>query len=239
MKADDYKLFKDMKQDNNYNFYGVIIESTLPICINSGNTQIYEITLKLIDPSFNFLSNPSGFISLIIKSSNKDSLPFIHNIGDIIRVHNANYSVKLCTATLYLTNITKISSHWSVFCGYNKLSNDNLYAPFQSSVKNISINEEDCLIVKSMQKWIQYDLKLTNSLIFQDDIKLNNINIELENCLNSMVQIEDKIEYNDKVVYVIQDDTKRCILNTSKYFNFFEKGNIIRIINYSIDNNSE
>jgi hypothetical protein len=43
------------------------------------------------------------------------------------------------------------------------------------------------------------------------------------------MQIIDKKETADKVIYYVQDDTDGCELHTFKYFDFFEINEIVRV----------
>lgn len=44
-----------------------------------------------------------------------------------------------------------------------------------------------------------------------------------------LLQIVDKEEFMDKVIYHVQDETDACELHAFKYFDFFEKNDIVRI----------
>lgn len=84
-----YSQIKEMKVDGDYNFYGIIYDASFPLQEESPNS--YICYLKIIDPDVNCLTNPTNLndelINLIIKSNCKENLPFVHSIGDIIRVH--------------------------------------------------------------------------------------------------------------------------------------------------------
>ena len=103
-----YNLINEMKTDGDYNFYGVIYDASFPAQEdNKQNTYAnkddknptYICYLKLIDPTVNCITNPfdlnEEIIHLIIKSSSKENLPYLHNIGDIIRVHRGVFVIKL------------------------------------------------------------------------------------------------------------------------------------------------
>ena len=51
--------------------------------------------MKIIDPEVNLLANFEDFndqvINVVVKSTSIEALPFIHRIGDIIRVHRGVY----------------------------------------------------------------------------------------------------------------------------------------------------
>jgi hypothetical protein len=88
-----YTSIKDIEQIDNYNFYGIIYDATFPAVDEI--SKHYVCNVKVIDPDINCLTNPStladNIVTLIIKSNTMEQLPFIHNIGDIIRIHRGHY----------------------------------------------------------------------------------------------------------------------------------------------------
>ena len=91
-----YTTFEELREQGEYNFYAVVIDASFPL--EEATTSKYSCTLKLIDQTTNCLTNPNNFndniIYLTIKSSEKENIPYIHHIGDIIRVHRGFYSPK-------------------------------------------------------------------------------------------------------------------------------------------------
>jgi len=91
----EYSNIKSFSNQGDYNFYGIIYDATFPL---QEDSNTYTCNLKIVDPEMNLLTNPQDFndqvINLIIKSSHVDALPFIHRIGDVIRVHRAVYVKK-------------------------------------------------------------------------------------------------------------------------------------------------
>jgi hypothetical protein len=92
-----YTNIKDLNMDGYFNFYGVIYDATFPVYDEKENS--YSATVKIIDQDVNCLTYPESLndniVYLIIKSSDKENLPFIHSIGDIIRVHRGNLVSKI------------------------------------------------------------------------------------------------------------------------------------------------
>lgn len=92
-----YTPFKDMTVDGDYNFYGIIYDASFPLQEEAPNS--YICYLKIIDPDINCLSNPHDLneelINLVIKSTCKENLPFVHGIGDVIRVHRGVFVIIL------------------------------------------------------------------------------------------------------------------------------------------------
>ena len=97
-KTTQYSLLIDLSKEKSYNFFGVIYDSSFPKEEIQENGIYYEIILKLIDPSKNCLSNKDNLkeniLTLIIRSTIKECIPYIHKIGDIICINNGNYNVE-------------------------------------------------------------------------------------------------------------------------------------------------
>ena len=249
MKTKDeipFSLFDEMTQQKDYNFYGVIYDASFPVIEDSNSlSPFYEVTLKLIDPSMNCLSNnPStpqsieeSILTLIIKSNLKECMPYIHSIGDIIRVHHGNYNPAKRTVYLLLTGVTKIVSSWCLFSG--KPDNDiKISTPLLCSHSTCFVDGQELEILNGIRKWLFSNFQLKNSLVYPNDVKLKDK--KSDNHLNdTVVQIVSKYEYPDSIVYLIQDETERCAIYSFKYFNFFEVSDIIRITNYLVNTSGQ
>lgn len=74
------------------NFYAVIVDASMPM---KTATQKFVTTLKLIDPTVHSIGNEVnvGFehATAIIYAKRIEDCPLINCIGDVIRVHRANY----------------------------------------------------------------------------------------------------------------------------------------------------
>ena len=238
MKSTQYSLLIDLSEEKAYNFFGVIYDSSFPIEEIQDNKIFYEITLKLIDPSKNCLSNKDNLkeniLTLIIKSNIKECIPYIHKIGDIICINNGNYNVEKRQISLFLTKVTRFVSSWILFEGIETEEIKIL----QTSKINFDFPEYDREILKKIKSWLVPYIQIRNSLIYPDDIKLNNKRGNSYN--NSIAQIINKYDnYNDMIIYLVQDETERCQIKVLKYFNFFEVGDVIRISNYLINSDMQ
>ena len=92
-----YTLLKDLKDKSELNCYGIIYDASFPQYSEKSqkdNSSMFECTIKLIDQYINPIEFPdetsfnNNIKTLIIKSNFKEQIPFIHTIGDIIRVQN-------------------------------------------------------------------------------------------------------------------------------------------------------
>ena len=230
-----YSIFSDLFEQGEYNFYGVIYDSTFPL--EEATTGKYSCTIKLIDQSTNCLSNPNDFneniIYLTIKSSEKENIPYIHNIGDVIRIHHGFYSPKN-KRNVYL-NVCKGNKLNGSWCLYSV--NNNTLEPYACSNKKYTIEEQDKENIETYKSWSKSYLGKNKSLIYPYQINLDERNEEGNN-KDLLAQVVKKVELGDQIVLFIQDDTDGCELHTYKYYNFIKENDIIRVRAYKTFDNS-
>ena len=232
----NYTSFENLKEQGEYNFYAIIFDATFPL---EEDTKLkYSCTLKLIDQTINCLTNPDNFdeniIYLIIKSNEKYNIPYIHNIGDIIRVHSGFYSPKK-KRNVYL-NVCKdneIKGSWCIY-SINNNSND----PYLCSNKKFIVESQDKQIIENNKNWVKNYLSKDKALIYPYQIKLDS-RLNDGNNNDLLVHVVKKVELDDQLVLFIQDETDGCELHTYKYYNFIQENDIIRVRGYKIfDNNN-
>ena len=231
-----YSIFSDLVEQGEYNFYGVVYDSSFPL--EEEKTGKYSCTIKLIDHSTNCLSNPNDFndniICLTIKSSDKENIPYIHQIGDIIRIHRGFYSPKKKrNVYLNLCNDHKINGSW---CLYSV--NNNIAEPIACSNKTYNIEEQDKENIETYKVWSKNYLGKNKALVYPYQIKLEERNEE-GNDKDLLAHVVKKVETNDQIILFIQDETDGCELHTYKYYNFIKENDIIRVRAYkTFDNTS-
>ena len=230
-----YSIFSDLVEQGEYNFYGVVYDSSFPL--EEEKTGKYSCTIKLIDHSTNCLSNPNDFndniICLTIKSSDKENIPYIHQIGDIIRIHRGFYSPKKKrNVYLNLCNDHKINGSW---CLYSV--NNNIAEPIACSNKTYNIEEQDKENIETYKAWSKNYLGKNKALVYPYQIKLEERNEE-GNDKDLLAHVVKKVETNDQIILFIQDETDGCELHTYKYYNFIKENDIIRVRAYKTFDNS-
>ena len=237
-----YSFFNELSCSADYNFYGVIYDATIPTLEEPSNpNSFYEVSLKLIDPTTNPLCSPTSsssssntfpYLTLIIRSNLRECMPYIHALGDIIRVHRGNYNPQKQTAYLLLTGITKIISSWCIFSG-NPDTSDKIATPLICTGSNCLIEQQDLDILNEMRHWISLHFQMKGSLVCAGDVKL----IERQTtCGNdSIVQIIGKSVKMEYTAYVVQDETDIVDVRANKYFSFCELGDVVRIVNYRVN----
>ena len=230
-----YSMFSDLIEQGEYNFYGVIYDSSFPL--EETTTGKYSCTIKLIDQNTNCLSNPNDFneniIYLTIKSSEKENIPYIHNIGDVIRIHHGFYSPKN-KRNVYL-NVCKGNKVNGSWCLYSV--NNNTLEPYACSNKKYTIEEQDKENIETYKSWSKSYLGKNKSLAYPYQINLEERNEEGDG-KDLLAQVVKKVELGDQIVLFIQDDTDGCELHTYKYYNFIKENDIIRVRAYKTFDNS-
>lgn len=233
-----YTPLSSLTDIGEYNFYGVIIDSSFPILDSSSPDNIhFECTLKLIDQNVNLLTHPSNYqdhiINLIIKTSDKANIPFIHNIGDIIRVHRGYYSPKK-RRNVYLQILkgNQMKSSWCVFSGASDILSREM-TPYLCSHQNFTFEQQDRHIIENMRMWIRNYFDKEKSLLYEREYPL------LERGLfgsdsDALVQVVHKVELEDQIVFFVHDDSDGCELHTFKYFNFIEVNDVLRLRSYKL-----
>ena len=231
-----YTAFEDLKEQGEYNFYAVVYDASFPL--EESTSKKYSCTLKLIDQTTNCLTNPNDFnnniIYLTIKSSEKENIPYVHHIGDVIRVHRGFYSPK-AKRNVYL-NVCKDNKFKGSWCLYSLNNNSN--DPYSCSNKKYSVESQDKQNIETYKNWSKTYLSKDKALVYPYQIKLESrLNGGNDNDL--LVHVVKKVELNDELVLFIQDDTDGCELHTYKYYNFIQENDIIRVRAYkTFDNNA-
>ena len=217
-----YTSLADMTTSNQYNFYGIVIDSSFP----SNNTlpeSHYECILKVIDISYTH-SSPI-ILTLIIKSRSKNQIPYIHKIGDVIRIINGTFKPKSKVYLNLLNESVAEKGSWCVFDGDN-------YTIYGGSSSSIPFEQRDLDNVASLSQFYKSLVGEENVLYARNEKLIN----RKDDDRDAIVLVAGKEELDDKVVFFVQDETDACELHAFKYFNFVNVGDVIRIRSYRLFN---
>ena len=238
-----YTSFDDMKEQGEYNCYGIIYDGSFPkeednFAILPGTKEPlpkYSCILKLIDQSTNCLTNPTNFnenvITLIIQANERENIPYVHQIGDIIRVHRGLYSPK-SKRNVYL-NLLKGNQFKGSWCIFSANEEKDAEKPYLCSHKKYTYESQDKKNIESIRTWIKSYLVLENSLVYYNQNYLGN-RIKEGSDKDLLVHVVKKVELDDQLVFFIQDTTDGCELHTYKYYDFIKEGDVIRIRSYKV-----
>ena len=240
-----YTTFDEMKEPGECNFYGIIFDSNFPkeeenFAILPGNDAPlpkYSCVLKLIDESINCLTHPNNLsenlITLIIQTNEKENIPYIHQIGDIIRVHRGMYIPKQ-KRNVYL-NLLKGNQFKGSWCVFSANSDNNEDKPYLCSHKKYTYESQDKKYIENLRNVVKSYFPLENSLIYANQNTLIN-RVKEGSDKDLLVHVVKKAELDDQLVFFIQDDTDGCELHTYKYFDFIKENDVIRIRSYKVFN---
>lgn len=232
MSKYNYSSLKEISSNKEAYFYGIISDATFP-CLDD-QENVYVCILKIIDHTVNHLTNPfeieSNQIYLTIKSDLIENLPYIHHIGDIIRVHRGTFVQKL-KKNVYCNLETKgpMKSHWCIFSGASDL-NSKSFEPVSCSSRTFTLETFDYHIISNLRVWVSKYLKEKGSLVYSKTVKLIDRNREVNEQKDLIVQVcSKKQNINDTISLWIQDSSDGCELVVYNIYNYISPGQIIRI----------
>ena len=240
-----YTTFDALKEQGEYNFYGIIYDATFPkeeenFAILPGTKEPlpkYSCILKLIDQTTNCLTNPINFnenvIYLIVQANERENIPYVHQIGDIIRVHRGLYAPK-AKRNVYL-NLLKGNQFKGSWCIFSAVPDKEPEKPYLCSHKKYTYESQDKKIIESIRNWIKNYFVLDNSLVYYNQNTLAN-RITEGSDKDLIVHVVKKVELDDQLVFFIQDATDGCELHTYKYFDFIKENDVIRVRSYKVFN---
>jgi hypothetical protein len=238
-----YTSFDQMKEQGEYNFYGFIYDATFPkeednhaiLPGTKGPLPKYSCVLKLLDQSVNCLTNPTNLkekvITLIIQANERENIPYVHQIGDIIRVHRGVYVPK-AKRNVYL-NILKGNQLKGSWCLFSSNPEKDPEKPYSCSHKKYTYESQDKKNIEIIRAWIKSYLTLDNSLVYYNQNNLID-RIKEGSDKDLLVHVVKKVELDDQLVFFIQDETDGCELHTYKYYDFIQENDVIRVRSYKV-----
>ena len=238
-----YTSFDDLKEQGEYCIYGIIYDANFPkeeenFAILPGTKEPlpkYSCILKLIDQTTNCLTNPTNFnenvITLVIQSNERENIPYVHQIGDIIRVHRGLYAPKN-KRNVYL-NLLKGNQFKGSWCIFSAVPDKEPEKPYLCSHKKYTYESQDKKIIESIRNWIKNYFVLDNSLVYYNQNTLAN-RITEGSDKDLIVHVVKKVELDDQLVFFIQDATDGCELHTYKYYDFIKENDVVRIRSYKV-----
>ena len=240
-----YTTFEDMKDQGEYNFYGIVYDASFPkeeenYALLPGQKEPlpkYSVVLKLLDQGTNCLTHPNNLsdnlITLIIQVNERENIPYVHQIGDIIRVHRGMYIPKQ-KRNVYLNLLkgNQFKGSWCIFSANPDKDGDK---PYLCSHKKYTYESQDKKILDSMRDLVKNYFPLDNSLIYPNQNTLAD-RVKEGSDKDLLVHVVKKVELDDQLVFFVQDDTDGCELHTYKYFDFIRENDVIRVRSYKVFN---
>lgn len=124
---------------------------------------MFICTMKVIDPSQ--FAKGSGWSQLVIYASKLEDLPFVHRIGDIIRVHRADMKIwnKLPHKKQFNVNMLYKGS-WALYSTdkQSPLGQATSDAPYAFSGHRVTQERQDTSILSTLKNWTNMTFKSTD-----------------------------------------------------------------------------
>ncbi len=97
-----------------------------------------------------------------------------------------------------------------------------------------TFESQDRFKIDNLRSWIRIHFSTNNSLFYGKEFKLINRSQSSPGDNDVLVQIVQKREFDDQIVYFIQDESDGCELHTFKYFNFLDVNDVVRIRSFKV-----
>ena len=240
-----YSTFEEMEDKKAYDFYAIVYDSSFPkeVEYNSslsgqkGPILKYSVEIKLLGQGTNSLNDPNNLseniVTLYIQAKEQENVPYIHQIGDVIRVHKGIYLQKK-QKNVYL-DLLKVQNKgsWCVFSSNPDKDGDK---PYLCSDKKYIYESQDKKLISRMREF-SHQYLANNYLNYSNQ---NNLveRAKGESDKDLLVQVVHKLELKDHLILFVQDATDGCELHVLKYFNFIKENDVIRVRSYKVYNSA-
>jgi len=198
-------------KDDVYHFYGVVIDASFPY----QTEKRYVVTCKVADPSCVGKGGKLNHVNVVFFAKSFEELPIIQRVGDIVRVHRAQFQhyndVKQLNVNMYYR------SSWCLFIGDDKESplepkvenedgtpNYFSYTPYNFSGKSFTQEAHETKILKDLKKWSKE--YFTKNNVVNTDISREALDEAVKNqkdfdLLAKITEIKDHDEYSNSVTF--------------------------------------
>lgn len=243
-----YQELNQIKDENTYyNLYGIVYDASKP-STELKNKNDFSTILKVLSPNLNFLNEKDfqlNSINIIIKSNKISLLPFVAEIGSIIRVINGYYKPRN-KRNLYVNlsfNSSNNESSWVLF--------ENRKSEFEVSHKPISYSKypfifdsEDSSILNYIKEWSSRYFSMKNSIFYEKEIRINEIFSKSKGkpCVSINGVVKADGNKNNKNEYDNDNEYDLCLLVCNKtekksendeiscFYQCIDQSNIIELV---------
>jgi len=147
------------------NFYGVIVDASFPYkkTITRESTgvsdQMFICTMKIIDPSQFTQAKGFQYSQLVIYATKLEDLPFVHRLGDVIRVHRADLKFHNSKRQFNVNMLYKGS--WALYSSekLSPLGQTTSDAPYAFSGHRVTSERQDSSILATLKNWTNATFK--------------------------------------------------------------------------------
>jgi hypothetical protein len=206
--SDLSSINKESKEDD-FHFYGVVIDASFPY----QTEKRYVVTCKVADASCVGKGGKLNYVNVVFFAKSFEDLPIIQRVGDIVRVHRAQFQhyndVKQLNVNMYYR------SSWCLFIGNDgeaplepKVENEDgtenyfSYTPYNFSGKSFTQEAHETKILKDLKKWSK-DYFTKNNVV-DTNITTTTLDAAIKaqkdfDLLAKVTEIKDHDEYSNSV----------------------------------------
>lgn len=208
--SDLASITKESKDDVHH-FYGVVIDASFPY----QTEKRYVVTCKVADASCVSKGGKLNHVNVVFFAKSFEDLPIIQRVGDIVRVHRAQFQhfndVKQLNVNMYYR------SSWCLFIGNDgeaplepKVENEDgtenyfSYTPYNFSGKSFTQEAHESKILKDLKKWSKE--YFTKNNVVGTEITKESLEAAIKeqkdfDLLAKITEIKDHDEYSNSVTF--------------------------------------
>ena len=158
-KIYEYREIGSIEEESqeSINFYAVVIDACFPYKVDEKKYMCY---LKVVDPSWNVSEKNDQFAIVAIQARRFEDLPIIQRVGDILRIHRADYNLK--EEQIYFKLNMSYSSSWALFSADDEVAPEvikqdgeefNSLNAYAFSGKQYTFEAQDHKMLRSIRQW--------------------------------------------------------------------------------------
>lgn len=198
-------------KDDVHHFYGVVVDASFPY----QTEKRYVVSCKVADGSCVSKGGKLNTVNVVFFAKSFEELPIIQRVGDIVRVHRAQFQHYNDSKQLNVNMYYR--SSWCLFIGNDgeaplepKVENEDgtenyfSYTPYNFSGKSFTQEAHETKILKDLKKWSKEHFTKNN--VVSTDITKASLETAIKNqkdfdLLAKITEIKDHDEYSNSVTF--------------------------------------
>jgi hypothetical protein len=244
-KKDEYKYsnLNTLSEKNNdpVHFYGTVVDASFPYKTEKRSV----VTCKVVDHSLAKKGqvHEKDWVTVVFYAKNFEDLPIIQRVGDIIRVHRAEFHYHNDRRQLNVNLFFRGS--WCLFVGNDKdkplepkvvnehnEANFFSHTPYNFSGKSFTWGDEDVSILKNLRKWTKETFSKNWVVGHTQDASATNKAIKDKkdfDILGKVVSVKDHNKWSNTVTINDANGTSWTADLFKKKFPHLAEGDAVRV----------
>lgn len=227
------------------NFYAVVIDACFPYKVDEKKYMCY---LKVVDPSCCVKEKNDQFAIIAIQARRFEDLPIIQRVGDILRIHRADFNQK--EEQIYFKLNMSYSSSWALFSADEEVAPEvikqdgeefNPLNAYAYSGKQYTFEAQDQKMLRSIRAWNKSYMSKNVVIIREMYTPLNEAEQEEGdfNVVAKVTQIIHRDQYTSDIRLKDVSKSTWFLTVSRRKFPRLQEGIIIKIRSVNIDKETE